>query len=56
MSERDKEIAELAKNILGNVIQGTLAGGRATIDPKEAAKAAVLCATALVDMLADERN
>ncbi|MEX3941832.1 hypothetical protein AB4Y44_20175 [Paraburkholderia sp. BR10937] len=55
MSERDNEISDLAKDILGNVIQGMLASGKPLV-PRDAANAAVLCATALVDQLADSQN
>jgi hypothetical protein len=55
MSERDNEIDELAKSILGNIVQGALAGGK-IVDPKTTADLAVLCATALVDKLADSRG
>jgi hypothetical protein len=55
MSERANEIAELAKDILGNILQGILAGG-GTVAPEAAAKLAVQSATALVDKLAAEQG
>ncbi|WP_167397621.1 hypothetical protein [Paraburkholderia aromaticivorans] len=55
MSERESEISELAKSILGNIVQGALAGGK-IVDAQVSAELAVLCATALVDKLADSRN
>ncbi|MCP3724718.1 hypothetical protein M3I53_16575 [Paraburkholderia sp. CNPSo 3272] len=55
MSERDNEIADLAKDILGNIVQGMLASGKALV-PADAANAAMQCATALVDQLADVQN
>ncbi len=55
MSDRTSEIEQLAKGILGNIVQGTLAGGK-LVDPKVSAERALLCATALVDKLAASRN
>ncbi|WP_175932872.1 MULTISPECIES: hypothetical protein [unclassified Burkholderia] len=50
MTERDREIAELAKELLGRIVQGTVATG-ATVDVEQCAALAVRCATALVDRL-----
>lgn len=52
MTDRDKDIAELAKKLLGNILEGALAGGK-TIDEKACVDLALLCATTLVDKLAD---
>ncbi|MBZ5789400.1 hypothetical protein K8353_04700 [Burkholderia contaminans] len=50
MTERDDEIADLSKELLGRIVQGTVAGG-AVVDPEQCAALAVQCATALVDRL-----
>ncbi|PHP86427.1 hypothetical protein CFB52_017790 [Burkholderia sp. AU18528] len=50
MTERDHEIAELSKELLGRIVQGTVATG-AAVDAEQCAALAVRCATALVDRL-----
>ncbi|AOJ27780.1 hypothetical protein WJ12_22910 [Burkholderia seminalis] len=50
MTERDHEIAELSKDLLGRIVQGTIATG-ATVNAQQCAALAVQCATALVDRL-----
>ncbi|MFB5149455.1 hypothetical protein WJH60_07650 [Burkholderia orbicola] len=45
MTERDHEIAELSKELLGRIVQGT------AVDVEQCAALAVQCATALVDRL-----
>ncbi|WP_196483498.1 hypothetical protein [Burkholderia territorii] len=50
MTERDNEIAELSKDLLGRIVQGTVASG-APVDAEQCATLAVQCATALVDKL-----
>ncbi|WP_431823462.1 hypothetical protein [Burkholderia sp. F1] len=50
MTERDYEIADLSKDLLGRIVQGTLAAG-ATVDAQRSAELAVQCATALIDRL-----
>ncbi|KGB93093.1 MULTISPECIES: hypothetical protein [Burkholderia] len=50
MTERDREIAELAKELLGRIVQGTVAAG-AAVDAQQCAALAVQCATALIDRL-----
>ncbi|WP_179949402.1 MULTISPECIES: hypothetical protein [unclassified Burkholderia] len=50
MTERDREIAELAKELLGRIVQGTVATG-AAVDAQQCAALAVQCATALIDRL-----
>ncbi|WP_179950244.1 hypothetical protein [Burkholderia sp. MSMB1826] len=50
MTERDREIAELAKELLGRIVQGTVAAG-AAVDAPQCAALAVQCATALIDRL-----
>jgi uncharacterized protein YejL (UPF0352 family) len=54
MTERDHEIADLSKELLGRIVQGTVANG-ATVDAQQCATLAVECATALIDRL-DERT
>lgn len=54
MTERDYEIGDLAKDLLGRIVQGTLAAG-ATVDAEQSAELAVRCATALIDRL-EERG
>ncbi|MFW2274768.1 hypothetical protein [Burkholderia orbicola] len=53
MTERDHEIAELSKELLGRIVQGTVAAGAAgaAVDVEQCAALAVQCATALVDRL-----
>ncbi|KWD23322.1 hypothetical protein WL61_10475 [Burkholderia ubonensis] len=53
MTERDYEIADLSKDLLGRIVQGTLAAG-ATVDAERSAELAVQCATALIDRLAEQ--
>ncbi|WP_179404527.1 hypothetical protein [Burkholderia guangdongensis] len=53
MTERQNDIADLAKDLLGAIVRGTLAAG-ASVDPDRSAELAVRCATALVDRLAAE--
>ncbi|PAK13175.1 hypothetical protein DF156_27610 [Burkholderia ubonensis] len=53
MTERDYEIADLSKDLLGRIVQGTLANG-ATVDAQRSAELAVQCATALIDRLAEQ--
>ena len=50
MTERDDEIADLSKELLGRIVQGTVASG-AVVDAEQCAALAVQCATALVDQL-----
>ncbi|WP_196766843.1 hypothetical protein [Burkholderia territorii] len=50
MTERDNEIAELSKDLLGRIVQGTVANG-VPVDAAQCAALAVQCATALVDKL-----
>ncbi|UVE67400.1 MULTISPECIES: hypothetical protein [Burkholderia] len=50
MTERDYEIADLSKDLLGRIVQGTIANG-AAVDAEQCAALAVQCATALVDKL-----
>ncbi|WP_185732491.1 hypothetical protein [Burkholderia sp. Bp8963] len=50
MTERDYEIGDLAKEILGRIVQGNLSAG-ATVDVEQSAELAVRCATALIDKL-----
>ena len=50
MTERDYEIADLAKELLGRIVQGTLTAG-ATVDPARSADLALQCATALIERL-----
>ncbi|KWA27128.1 hypothetical protein WT39_19535 [Burkholderia territorii] len=50
MTERDNEIAELSKDLLGRIVQGTVVNG-APVDAEQCAALAVQCATALVDKL-----
>ncbi|PXX38370.1 MULTISPECIES: hypothetical protein [Burkholderia] len=50
MTERDYEIADLSKELLGRIVQGTVANG-AAVDAELCAALAVQCATALVDKL-----
>lgn len=50
MTERDHEIAELSKELLGRIVQGTVAAG-AAVNAQQCAALAVQCATALVDAL-----
>ncbi|WP_175960755.1 hypothetical protein [Burkholderia pyrrocinia] len=50
MTERDYEIADLSKDLLGRIVQGTVANG-AAVDAEQCAALAVQCATALVDKL-----
>lgn len=50
MTERDHEIADLSKELLGRIVQGAVANG-ATVDPAQCAALAVQCATALIDAL-----
>ncbi|VWC20338.1 hypothetical protein BLA6860_05772 [Burkholderia lata] len=55
MTERDYEIADLSKDLLGRIVQGTVASG-AAVDAEQCAALAVQCATALVDRLAARSN
>ncbi|WP_201752343.1 hypothetical protein [Burkholderia pyrrocinia] len=50
MTERDYEIADLSKELLGRIVQGTVASG-AAVDAQACAALAVQCAMALVDTL-----
>ncbi|MCA8063761.1 hypothetical protein [Burkholderia sp. AU38729] len=50
MTERDHEIADLSKDLLGRIVQGTVASG-AVVDVEQCAALAVQCATALIDTL-----
>ncbi|MGR3906787.1 hypothetical protein Q3A80_07040 [Burkholderia sp. SR8] len=50
MTEREHEIAELAKELLGRIVQGTVTSG-APVDAQRCAALAMECATALVDEL-----
>ncbi|WP_185640522.1 MULTISPECIES: hypothetical protein [unclassified Burkholderia] len=50
MTERDHEIADLSKELLGRIVQGMIANG-AAVDAEQCAALAVQCATALVDKL-----
>ncbi|HDR9587226.1 TPA: hypothetical protein QDC22_004493 [Burkholderia stabilis] len=50
MTERDYEIADLSKELLGRIVQGTVASG-SPVDAAQCAALAVQCATALVDTL-----
>ncbi|AJY09823.1 hypothetical protein K6W16_21400 [Burkholderia dolosa] len=50
MTERDHEIADLSKELLGRIVQGTVANG-ATVDAQQCAALAIECATALIDRL-----
>ncbi|AOJ96296.1 hypothetical protein WK22_26015 [Burkholderia multivorans] len=50
MTERDYEIADLSKELLVRIVQGTVANG-ATVDPQQCATLAVQCATVLIDTL-----
>lgn len=51
MTERDYEIADLAKDLLGRIVQGAVTNG-ATVDAEQSAELAVRCATVLIDKLA----
>jgi hypothetical protein len=53
MTERDNDIADLAKELLCSMVQGMLATG-ASVDPARSAALAVQCATALIDALAEQ--
>jgi hypothetical protein len=53
MTERDNDIADLAKELLCSMVQGMLATG-ASVDPVRSAALAVQCATALIDALAEQ--
>lgn len=48
MTKRDKDIAVLARNILGNIVQGKIANGKIAVD-QISADLAIECAAALVD-------
>ncbi|WP_162999231.1 hypothetical protein [Burkholderia sp. Nafp2/4-1b] len=50
MTEREHEIAELSKELLGRIVQGAMMNG-APVDAQQCAELAVQCATALVDRL-----
>ncbi|MCA8411033.1 MAG: hypothetical protein QJR04_17825 [Burkholderia multivorans] len=50
MTERDYEIADLSKELLVRIVQGTVTNG-ATVDPQQCATLAVQCATVLIDTL-----
>ncbi|WP_164497712.1 hypothetical protein [Burkholderia catarinensis] len=50
MTERDHEIADLSKELLGRIVQGMIANG-AAVDVQACAALAVQCAAALVDEL-----
>ncbi|CAG9253381.1 MULTISPECIES: hypothetical protein [Burkholderia] len=50
MTEREHEIADLAKELLGRIVQGAMTNG-APVDAQQCAALAVECATALVDKL-----
>ncbi|MBR8265815.1 hypothetical protein KDW88_03445 [Burkholderia cenocepacia] len=50
MTEWDREIAELSKELLGRIVQGAVTNG-AAVDAQQCAALAVQCATALVDRL-----
>ncbi|AFQ51559.1 MULTISPECIES: hypothetical protein [Burkholderia] len=50
MTERDQEIADLSRELLGRIVQGMVTNG-ATVDAEQCAALAVQCATALVDKL-----
>ncbi|MDR0244953.1 MAG: hypothetical protein LBJ65_25435 [Burkholderia sp.] len=50
MTERDHEIADLSKELLGRIVQGVVANG-AVVDAEQCAALAVQCATALIDKL-----
>ncbi|AIO36151.1 hypothetical protein [Burkholderia pseudomultivorans] len=50
MTERDHEIADLSKELLGRIVQGTVASG-AAVDAQQCAALAVQCATVLIDQL-----
>ncbi|WP_185733321.1 hypothetical protein [Burkholderia sp. Bp8998] len=54
MTEREYEIADLSKELLGRIVQGAVMSG-APVDAQQCAALAVECATALVDTL-DARN
>ncbi|WP_269506923.1 hypothetical protein [Burkholderia sp. IMCC1007] len=50
MTEREHEIADLSKDLLGRIVQGVVMKG-APVDAQQCAALAVQCATALVDQL-----
>ncbi|MCA7996822.1 hypothetical protein [Burkholderia metallica] len=50
MTERDHEIADLSKELLGRIVQGAVASG-AVVDVEQCVALAVQCATALIDRL-----
>lgn len=50
MSERDTFVAELSQKLLGSILAGAFAAGKA-VDPIETADLAVLAACALYDKL-----
>ncbi|RQR89948.1 hypothetical protein DID97_23280 [Burkholderia sp. Bp8977] len=50
MTEREHEIADLSKELLGRIVQGAVTNG-APVDAQQCAALAVKCATALIDAL-----
>ncbi|WP_175780851.1 hypothetical protein [Burkholderia anthina] len=50
MTQRESEIADLSKELLGRIVQGAVMNG-APVDAQQCAALAVQCATALVDRL-----
>ena len=50
MTERDHEIADLSKELLGRIVPGTVKSG-VVVDAEQCAALAVQCETALVDRL-----
>ncbi|WP_396331365.1 hypothetical protein [Burkholderia anthina] len=50
MTTREYEIADLAKELLGRIVQGAMMNG-APVDAQQCAALAVQCATALMDEL-----
>ncbi|HHL4078328.1 hypothetical protein [Burkholderia sola] len=50
MTEREHEIADLSKELLGRIVQGAVTNG-VPVDAQQCAALAVECATALVDKL-----
>jgi len=50
MTEREHEIADLSKDLLGRIVQGAVMNG-APVDAQQCAALAVQCATALMDEL-----
>lgn len=50
MTQRESEVADLSKELLGRIVQGAVMNG-APVDAQQCAALAVQCATALVDRL-----